>query len=201
MVKNIIFDIGNVLVDFDWLGVMRKYSFTDEEIRRAAGTVIGTKYWDNLDEGVMPEQEAVDLMKGILPDMADKLQNFWEHLEETIKVYPYSDDWLKSLQERGYKVFLLSNYPKSLFMKNEKEDFTFLKYTDGKIISSFVNKLKPNADIYNCLLETYGLKAEESVFIDDKPENVVGAEAVGINAIRFTTYEEVCAKLEELLSK
>ncbi|MCQ2517439.1 MAG: HAD family phosphatase [Lachnospiraceae bacterium] len=201
MIKNVVFDIGNVLVDFNWLGVMRGLSFTDDEIRKAAGLIIGTKYWDNLDAGIMPEQEAVDIMKGLLPEIADKLQAFWEHLEETIQVYPYSDGWLKGLQERGYKTFLLSNYPKTLFQKNEKDQFTFLPYTDGRIISSYVQKLKPNADIYNCLLETYGLKAEETVFIDDKKVNVEGAEAVGIRAILFDNFENVNAKLEEMLAE
>ena len=79
-----------------------------------------------------------------------------------------------------------------------KKEMPFLKYMDGVIFSCDVNMLKPEHQIYENLLETFGLKADECVFIDDREENCQGARDVGIQAIQFTGFKQVTAELEKM---
>ena len=156
MIKNIIFDIGNVLVTFDWEDLAREIGFTDDDIQILVERVIGDR-WDEFDRGVMPEDEALKYIQEVLPGLEDKFATLWYRIDEAIAVYPYVDGWMKNLKEEGYNIYLLSNFPKSLFEKESKEKLTFLKFVDGKVISSFVKLIKPDREIYEYLLNQYNL--------------------------------------------
>ena len=200
MIKNIIFDIGNVLVTFDWEDLAREIGFTDDDIQILVERVIGDR-WDEFDRGVMPEDEALKYIQEVLPGLEDKFATLWYRIDEAIAVYPYVYGWMKDLKEEGYNIYLLSNFPKSLFEKESKEKLTFLKFVDGKVISSFVKLIKPNREIYEYLLNQYNLKADECVFLDDRAKNIIAAEAIGIHGIQFKNYEDARARLETLLSE
>ena len=79
-----------------------------------------------------------------------------------------------------------------------KKEMTFLKYMDGTVFSCDVKMLKPEHQIYEKVLEQFSLKAEESVFIDDRPENCQGAREVGIRAIEFKNFKQATEELEKL---
>lgn len=66
---------------------------------------------------------------------------------------------------------------------------SFVNDVDGKVVSGFVNMIKPQPEIYKCLLEKYNLVPSECVFIDDRMDNVEAARQVGINGIQFAGYE------------
>ncbi len=200
MIKNIIFDIGNVLVTFDWEDLAREIGFTDDDIQILVERVIGDR-WDEFDRGVMPEDEALKYIQEVLPGLEDKFATLWYRIDEAIAVYPYVDGWMKDLKEEGYNIYLLSNFPKSLFEKESEEKLTFLKFVDGKVISSFVKLIKPDREIYEYLLNQYNLKADECVFLDDRAKNIIAAEAIGIHGIQFKNYEDARVRLETLLSE
>ncbi len=200
MIKNIIFDIGNVLVTFDWEDLAREIGFTDDDIQILVERVIGDR-WDEFDRGVMPEDEALKYIQEVLPGLEDKFATLWYRIDEAIAVYPYVDGWMKDLKEEGYNIYLLSNFPKSLFEKESEEKLTFLKFVDGKVISSFVKLIKPDREIYEYLLNQYNLKADECVFLDDRAKNIIAAEAIGIHGIQFKNYEDARVRLEPLLSE
>ena len=165
MIKNVVFDLGKVLVAFDWDILARKIGFTEEEIKIFAERVVGDR-WDEFDRGVMSEEEAIKYIG--------------HRVDEAIYVFPYVDEWLKNLKERGYNIYILSNFPPNVFLKEEEEKFHFLKYADGKVISGFVKMIKPDREMYEYLLRTYDLKGEESIFIDDRPGNIEGAKNAGL---------------------
>lgn len=198
MIKNVVFDIGMVLVDFNWRGVMANLGFTEEETEKVGGVIL-SELWNDLDRGVMPEKEVTDMMKKQIPGYEEKFDMFWKYLYDTIEIFPYSVEWVKSMKDRGYNTYLLSNFPQGFYQNSEEHYFDFMPYIDGKIISSHVKCIKPEAEIYEKLLQTYDLKAEECVFFDDRADNVAGAKAVGINAIHFTDFEEAKTQFEELV--
>lgn len=199
MIKNVVFDIGMVLVDFNWRGVMENLQFTQEEIDRIGDVVLG-ELWNELDRGVIPEEEVLVQMKEQLPGLEEKFDLFWKYLFDTIEIFPYSVEWVKSMKDKGYRTFLLSNFPTDFYLNSEKYYFDFMPYIDGKIISSFVKLIKPDPAIYKLLLETYGLKAEETVFFDDREGNIEGAKSVGIQGIVFKDYEEAKAAFEAVVA-
>lgn len=198
MIKNVVFDIGNVLVSFRWDDLATELGFDEDNIRVMNERVIGDR-WNELDRGVMSEAEAVEYIKEALPGMEEKFDVLWSRIGEVIDPYDYSIDWVMDLKAKGANVYLLSNFPKDLFTRLSKTKMPFLPYVDGKIISAFVQKIKPDAEIYECLMDTYGLNPEECIFIDDRKVNVDAALALGMQGIVFTSYEEVRKELDERL--
>ena len=198
MIKNIIFDIGNVLITFDWDGLARQIGFTEEDIEVLKVKVIGDR-WDEFDRGVMPEDEALKYVQEAIPGLEEKFATLWNRIDEALWVFPYVDSWMSELKERGYRIYLLSNFPKRLYEKEEKEKFTFIKYVDGKVISSFIRLIKPDREIYEYLINQYNLIPEECVFLDDRKKNVDAAKAIGMQGIVFSSYEEAKKELNELL--
>ena len=199
MIKNVIFDIGNVLVTFDWDVLAREIGFTDDDLILFREKIIGER-WDEFDRGVMPEEEAMDYIKEAIPGLEEKFETLWRRIDEAISVYPYVDGWMKQLKDEGYHIYLLSNFPRKLFRHEEATKFDFIRYVDGKIISSYVRMIKPDKEIYECLLDTFSLKPEECVFLDDRKKNVEAAKALGINGIWFENYEQAKEELEGILS-
>ena len=198
MIKNVVFDIGNVLVTFEWERLAREIGFTDKDLQVLAEKVIGDR-WDEFDRGVMSEDEALKYVQEAIPGLEEKFATLWHRIDEAIHVYPYVNEWMRELKSEGYKIYLLSNFPKRLFEKEANQKFDFIRYTDGKVISSFVKLIKPDRAIYEYLLNTYSLKAEECVFVDDRPKNVEAAGALGMKGIIFEGYEKGSESLKKLL--
>lgn len=200
MIKNIVFDIGNVLVEFRPEKVFAELGVSAEKIQGLANATVYSPLWPELDRGVMEEAAVFEKMKEAAPEYAKEIDLFIEKgLGNIVSSFDYAADWLNGLQERGYKVYLLSNYPESFFNLHSKEKFTFLPYIDGKIVSAYVKLIKPDIRIYEELLNTYELKADECVFLDDREENVEGAKKAGMHGIQFITYEDAVNQLEEML--
>lgn len=200
MIKNVIFDIGNVLVDFRWREIMNKLVIDEAIQNEFEKSVFGSKWWHEFDHGTMEEE---DIVRRLREDNQERIEAFelvWEHRDELVNPYPYAVSWIKELKEKGYQTYLLSNYPSTLFtMHTNNGSFPFLDEVDGKIISGFVKMIKPDADIYEKLMSEYQLKAEECVFIDDRKENVDAAIQLGMKGIIFENFEQANKKLGELL--
>lgn len=197
--KNIIFDIGNVLVHFRPQEAMLESGIPRERQEALAKATFESKWWQELDRGFIPEEMVVSHMIEEAPELGTEISHFFEKgIRGIVKTYPYTKKWLKELKQQGYRIYLLSNYPESFFRIHWEEEFDFTEDVDGKIVSYAVKKIKPDPAIYEVLLETYGLKPEDCIFLDDREENVVVAELLGIHGIHFTGYEEACRRLAEL---
>ena len=202
MIKNVIFDIGNVLVDFRWRELMADLHLSKEAQDSFETSVFGSCWWHDLDHGTIDEADAVKRLREDNAKYREAFDMVWDNRDKLVSPYDYSVSWIKSLKERGLQVYLLSNYPRDIFtLHAQKGSFPFLDYIDGKIVSGFVKMIKPDADIYQCLMNTYGLKAEECVFLDDRAENIEGAKAVGIHGIEFKNYEQASALLEQFIAE
>lgn len=200
MIKNVIFDIGNVLVKFRPDEAMRELGFTEDAISKIAIATYENSVWAELDRGVASEPDIINKMVAFLPEYENEIRLFFEKgKNKLVKAFDYANDWIKELQSRGFKVYLLSNYPKDYFELHSHNELSFTSIVDGMIISGIVKLIKPEAEIYNCLLNTYSLKPDECVFIDDKPENIIAGEKLGIHGIVFVNYEDAKNKLEELI--
>ena len=200
MIKNLIFDIGGVLVDFRPAGVLKDMGISEKRARVILRESIASPLWHEMDRGAIPEEEVIAAMRGNVPEeMRVDYDRFIEEGKPYLTIpFAYSAQWLKQFHDRGYGVYILSNYPVSYF-EAHKAGFEFLKYTDGRVVSGYVKLLKPDPAIYRCLLEKYQLKAEECIFVDDLKANAEGACSVGIHGIQFLSYEDANEKIEQLL--
>lgn len=184
MIKNIVFDVGKVLVDFNWQNVFTELGFTEEKYHKVAQATVLSSLWNEFDRGAMAEE---DILRGFLdnePECHDEIQRFWESTGKTIKQYDYSRDWIKSLKEKGYQIYILSNYPERVYHLTRNE-LDFVDLADGGIFSYQIKHIKPEPEIYQALFEKYNLEPEECLFLDDNEKNVIAARELGMQAIQF----------------
>lgn len=201
MIKNIIFDIGDVLVDFRWRELMDELHLTEDEKNKFETSVFGSKWWHELDLGVMEEEEVIKNMRAENEEYAQAFDLVWENRGKLVKPRDYVIPFMDELHDKGYKIYLLSNYPKNLFtMHAQNGSFPFIDKVDGKVVSGFVNLVKPNADIYIYLVDKYGLKPEECVFIDDRQENIDAAKALNWQGIVYKSEEQAKKDLYKILN-
>lgn len=199
MINTVVFDLGKVLVDFHPLEGMRKLGFSKEVITRFQNAVF-SGLWEQCDARPIGNEEIRDLFKQAVPGLEKEVDILWDHITVVTDVYEYSCEWISDLKKRGYRVFILSNYGQQSFRMNSRT-YPFLADVDGMVISYQVEMVKPDRGIYLCLLEKYGLKPDEAVFIDDRKKNVDGAVACGFAGIVFRSYEQAKRELENLLGK
>jgi len=200
MIRNIVFDIGNVLAAFRWEDyILHDLGFSKEIVQIFGERFIVHPLWDEFDLGVRETDDIIADMKATVPEYQDEVNVFFERIADIVETYPYSRKWIKDLKQKGYRVYLLSNYPRRTFRIHEREKFDFVDLVDGKVVSGFERLAKPDPRIYQLLLERYRLRAEECVFLDDRRVNIEAATRLGMQGILFTGYEDASRKLEEIL--
>lgn len=197
MIKNIIFDIGQVLAAFRWKEYIKAFGFTEEMNERLAKATVLSPYWNEVDRGVKTQEEIIELCTSIDPAIESEIRLFFKDPTNMVIEFDYSKDWIVSLKKMGYHIYILSNYGEYQFA-HVKNVFQFLKYVDGAVISYEVKCIKPEPKIYQTLLDRYQLKGEECVFIDDLNNNLIGAKAFGIETILFQNQEQAMRDLQKL---
>lgn len=198
MIKNIIFDMGQVLIKFDpdyFIDRVGVDSPIDKIILMRE--VFKSVEWSMMDRGTFDEKEALRRMYARLPehlrDVATQLTCDWPKMAPQIDG---SYELIEELKNNGYKIYLLSNA--SVSQKDYWKDIPCSKFFDGTVVSSYINLVKPQQEIYKHILDKFSLKADESIFIDDSTLNVEGAIYYGMKGIVFHgDYQEVRDKLIE----
>lgn len=199
MIKNVVFDIGMVLINFRYREYMEDLGFSKEVQEIFCKNIVENKLWGDLDLGVRSAEEVIRDMKDSVSEYPAEADAFFEQITDIVETYPYALPWIQELRREGYRVYLLSNYPKDLFALHVKEKFTFADAVDGRIVSGYVKMAKPDPEIYKLLCMTYDLKPEECVFLDDRADNIEAAGALGYHTVRFQNYEQARGELEILL--
>lgn len=197
MVKNIIFDIGNVLTDFRWREFLQDKGFEEAMIDRIAEATVLSTAWCEYDRGVWSDEQIVDAFVKNDPAIEWEIHRAFDDFDNLVTPREYAVPWIKALKDKGYRVLYLSNFSRKAEIECA-ESLAFIPYTDGGILSYRDQLIKPDAAIYELLLSRYGLVAEESVFLDDTPVNVEAAENVGIHGIHFKTKEQAEEELRKL---
>lgn len=195
MIKNIVLDVGRVLAAWEPEDAMRRMGFDEETVRAVADATVRTPDWDEMDRGALDDEEILERFIARDPSVSGKIRQFVEHVGTAIHRFDYTMDWIARMKENGYRVYILSNYAARTF-EQTKEELSFLSLTDGAVFSFEIRKIKPEPEIYQTLLSNYGLKPEECLFLDDRPENAEGARALGMNAICFQGYGQAVREME-----
>lgn len=199
MIKTVIFDIGRVLMNYDWDSYLEGL-FDDGETVRAVKEALFTKgVWDELDREVWSLDRIRNGFVSAAPGYRTEILTAFDRLGEAFTHRPYAKDWIRGLKNRGYQVLFLSNYSTYAIEAN-RDVLDFLPLMDGGIFSRDVKLIKPDPAIYQALIQAYHLTPEECVFIDDTEPNVKEAIRQGIHGIHFTDYEQASAELEKLLN-
>lgn len=197
-IDTVIFDIGNVLISFQWMPYMRTM-FDEPMIRRVNRAIWGSGLWNEMDRGLKTGMELLPEMQARDPEIKEEIKQAFLHCGKCMHRMDYSAPWIRELHQRGFRTLYLSNYSHYVMGRNP-DVLYFLPELDGGLFSCDVKTIKPERKIFEIAKERYSLNLEKSVFLDDNPENVRASRAFGLPAIRFTTYEETRPKLEQTIS-
>ena len=190
MIRNMVFDIGNVLMDFRWKEYMRSLFGEDETLIQTINQGIWHNgCWAAMDKGEMDGAATLRSAVAFAPQYEKEIKLTLDSVAHAFHKFEYSIPWIQELKRMGLNVYYLSNY--SAFSVAANPDvLDFIPYMDGGVFSFEVKAVKPEPEIYRCLCEKFGLKPEECFFTDDVPANVKGAQACGFQGIVFEGYEK-----------
>ena len=197
MIKNIILDVGKVLVAWEPEDAMKKLGFDDKTVKVVADATVNTPVWIETDRGVWSDEQILQAFYEKAPEYKKEIDLFWNHLELAITQFSYTKEWISNMKKEGLHVYILSNYGDWTYQRTKDNALDFLPLTDGDIFSYSVRQVKPDVEIYETLLKEYQLTADECVFIDDRMENIEGAEKAGIHGICFETIGQVKEDLKK----
>lgn len=197
MIRNVIFDIGNVLTDFRWKGFLQDKGFHEEMIQRIARASVMSPFWGEFDRGEMDPERLMGEFIRLDPEIEGELRLAYDNIQGMVTGRDYAVPWIKGLKNKGYGVYYLSNFSYKAYVECA-DALDFIPYTDGGILSFQDRVIKPDEEIYKLLLSRYKLKAEECVFLDDTPVNVEAAERLGFAGIVFQTKEQAERELREM---
>ena len=201
VIKNIVFDIGMVLVDFRKREYCKELGFDDYTTERIVKGIVERPMWNELDMGIITEQDILNDYISREPDMSAQAQLFMKDLTEIVHSFPDSRQWLSELKAKGYSIYLLTNYPKNMFELHKNTQFDFMDLVSGYVVSSHINFTKPDKRIYEHLLQKYALNANECVFLDDLEANTAAAASLGFQTITVTDRQAAKLKLFKLLEQ
>ncbi len=188
--KAIIFDLGGVLIDWDPRHLYRKILSDEAEIEDFL-TNICSPDWNARQDAGRPFKDGVALLARQWPEKQQLIEAYhtrWIEMiggpiQGTVEIF-------KDLRAAGYPVYALTNWSSETFAL-VRHRYNFFEWFLGIVVSGEEKLIKPDHAIYHVLLDRYGLKPDETVFIDDSAANIEAAKGLGIDAIRFTTPEHL----------
>tara|TARA_B100001564_G_scaffold44839_1_gene32138 strand:+ start:66 stop:680 length:615 start_codon:yes stop_codon:yes gene_type:complete len=197
-VNNIIFDLGGVLIDWS-----PEYVYLDafkgnrKKMEKFFDEVCTFDWNENQDAGY-PLANATEDRIALFPEQADLIRMYYGRWEEMLRgsISGTVSILKKLVNNNNYKVFALTNWSAETFPIALKR-FDFLHWFEGIVVSGTERTRKPFPEIYETTLERYGLKASESIFIDDNERNIVAANLLGIQTIKFLNSHQLEKDLKE----
>ena len=199
MITTVVFDIGKVLIGFDWDRYIGEL-FDAETALRVTRAMFGGGDWKELDRAVLSEEEILARFYEAEPGCKKEIDEAFERVGECIERREWAIPLIESIKQRGYRVLVLSNMSEHVMGSNPGA-YDFTDHMDGGIWSCRVKRIKPDPEIYRILLDEYGLTAEECIFIDDTPANIAAAKRLGMKTILFSGREQLTADLDKALTK
>ena len=184
MIRSIIFDMGQVLLRFDRELFLDRLGVSGEDRKMLMREVFLSVEWVMMDRGTLTEETAEPQMRARLPEhLHPAVHELTSRWDEPLIPVPGMYELVAELKEKGYGVYLLSNA--SLRQHDYWPRLPVSRLFVGKLISADHGLMKPQREIYELFLETFGLKAEECFFIDDSPANIEGGNRCGIPGAVF----------------
>ena len=200
MIRNVVFDLGRVLVDFDPAAYIRGFGYDEETVQKLLDIVFG-RDWFLHDRG---DIETIGDLRALLAEKHPALKTEIDAAlrGDWVKIHTPKTEtaaYMKELKERGFKIFILSNLSAETYAYVSQYDF--FRLAEGGVFSFRERACKPEPAIYRALLDRYALIPAETVFIDDVPENLSAAAAFGIRTVLFTEIGVARAETERILSE
>lgn len=197
--KNIIFDVGGVLLSYRWIDLIKETQPDETEARAFAKRLFNDPLWLEFDIGLRPFDDIIEDYVIKYPSDEKHIRYALGHLERMPIHRPKVWEKVHELKQAGYRLYILSNYSHRMF-RIHTEGLPFHDDMDGRIVSYEVHHLKPHKEIYEDLFKKYGLKPEECLFFDDRQDNVDGGRKCGMEGRVIYSEEVLLGYLDRLLA-
>jgi 2-haloacid dehalogenase len=190
-VNTIIFDLGNVLIDWNPRYLYRKLMKTEEEVTWFLENIC-TSAWNDEQDGGRSFEEATEILAKEYPEWEEPIRAWYGRWQETISgSIPGTVEILEELKsKKRFPLYALTNWSAQTFPW-ALDTFEFLHWFDGIVVSGIENCRKPSAEFYQILFDRYKVDPASTLFIDDNVKNIEGAEAVGLQTIHFQSPEQL----------
>jgi putative hydrolase of the HAD superfamily len=198
MIKNIIFDLGNVLISWQPEQYLIDNGYPAEARESILREVFRSPEWLALDNGDLSLGEAVSRIASTSSLKTSEIYSVFDLRTKILFPLAENTKMLPELKKEGFRLYYLSNFPDDIF-DDVKGRYDFFRYFDGGLISARAKASKPDQRIYRLLLERYKLNPGESLFIDDSHANALSAENLGISVIHLSVPSDLRNKLQDLL--
>jgi putative hydrolase of the HAD superfamily len=199
MIRNVIFDLGNVLLSFRPSEYLDTKEYPEEMKATILNDIFHASEWLQLDNGDITLPEAIDTIAERSSLTNEEIAHIFNLRTDIMVPLDQNVNLLPELKNRGYRLYFLSNFPIDIFHEI-KSGYFFFNYFDGGVISAEVRFSKPNSRIYEILIEKYSLIADECLFIDDLEINVRSAELIGMKGLVTHGSREIIKEVKHALS-
>ena len=199
MVKNVIFDLGNVVLILNFKKLLKEYVNNEEDVNLLNKIIFESDAWKDYDLGLynkktLEEKIISDVKRKDLIPIIKKVIRTWTN-EKYLVTNRKNIELIKDLKKQGINTYILSNAPYEIPSLVKTRDLK--KYFNGNVFSCYFHISKPDERIYDKLLNKYNLNPEECIFLDDNSKNIEAANKKGINAIEY--HEENHDKILNIL--
>ena len=196
MYKNIIFDLGNVLLNFSPKEYLEG-KIPAEKVEIVYKAIFNSEEWAMLDRGTITEEEAIKNISSRNSSYCDEIALAFKDWYDILSPIAETVEVLSTLKENGYNIYYLSNFHELAFHEVTKKN-KFFELFDGGVVSYVEKLLKPEEEIYKMILDRYKLNPSETIFIDDMEANVEGANKLGIKTILLKNTNKLKEELNNL---
>ena len=197
-IKAIIFDYGNVLLDWNPRNVYRRYFPNDPEAMERFLQEVNFMEWNAHQDKGRPFAEGIAILSEQFPQYADLIRAYREHWTDSIgQTFTGTVEILKQLKQAGYSLYGFSNWSAETF-PYAREKYDFFDLLDDMVISGAVGFVKPEPEIYRIMLDKIGRPAQECLFIDDSLPNINQANTMGFVTIHFQSPTQLEKELQQL---
>ena len=196
-IRNIIMDLGGVMLEWNPDHLLTRFQPEPELRGRLRAAIFGPD-WRLFDRGRLSEAELIERLATGSGQTRDELLEIIAAVRESLLEKPDTVKLVRALQQRGLDIYCLSNMPGPMY-EHLRRRHTFWDVFRGVVISGEIQMMKPEPEIYMHLLERFGLRAQECVFVDDLQVNVDAAKSVGLHSIRFQNATQCQMELDLLL--
>ena len=199
MIRNVIFDLGNVLISFRPAEYLDTKEYPEEIKATILNDIFHAGEWSQLDNGDITVAEAISSIAERSSLTKEEIAHIFNLRTDLMVPLNQNVDLLPELKKNGYRLYFLSNFPVDIFHEI-KSGYYFFNYFDGGVISAEVRFSKPDSRIYEILLEKYSLIPEECLFIDDLEINVKSARLIGMKGLVTHGSHEISEEVKNFLS-
>ena len=201
MIKNLVFDFGNVLIEWNPAKILAAF-VKEEDRKRVKAAIFDSGLWAQTDTGQLTLKSAIQAAQTLLDSSySATVEAIFTHWYEIVDVYHQLQEKIFEWAQLGYGIYILSTTSEIFYAVENAGLLLMTKVLTGKILSYEVGFAKPDKSIYQKLLAQYALQANQCVFIDDLQINLDAAKSLGFETILATSEQQNIIAIEELLKK